>query len=179
METCFDRYAMDFLDCFVFGGASVGKWLYRMANYFLLEPERVRLGTICGLILRYSMEETKCGGYFDLVNFDDYCFSNVVRYTEDIIANVEKLDMDSQYKREMIVNAKTVIFSAIHCKLRINKNLSDSDIEYLISLEKEIREEFTELWNMRNYEKGIECFLGVLSERMAEVHSVAARGGKG
>lgn len=132
METYFERRARDFLDFFFFEGKSVSEQLQRLANYFLLEPERVRLGTMCGMLLPFPMETTSYGAYFDIKDCgDDFYFDNVVRYVEGILVDLENLDMDQQYKREIVINAKIIILSAKLCKVRLHMKI---DAETLIVL---------------------------------------------
>ena len=170
METYFERLSRDFLDFFVFGGAKISEHIQRLANYNLLEPERVRLGTMCGMTLWQDIDKTSYGAYFDLKDCgDDFYFDNVIRYVREISEDVRNVEMDSAYKREIILGAKTVILAAHFCKLRKNGSIASDDAKKLINLTDEIYEEFETLWNMRNYEKGVECFLGVLMRRKADL----------
>ncbi|MBR5507597.1 MAG: family 20 glycosylhydrolase [Clostridia bacterium] len=170
METYFDRRARDFLDFFIFGGTQVSERLQRLANYYLLEPERVRLGTICGMLLWQDVSVRKHCAYFDLDDCGrDYYFDNVARYVKEVIDDVKTLDMDERYKREIIVNSNMVIFSSLFCKLRMNSEIDKNTAKYLVALADEIYEEYKDLWNFRNYEKGMELFLNVISARKSEI----------
>ncbi len=167
----FIRGAMDFVDFFRFGGVKVSDFLYRASNYYLLEPDRIHCGTMCGQLFPFPIEKTGYFHLFDLKNYGDvdFYFDNVIRYMNDIAADVEALEIDSQYKREILVNMKSVVLSAEICKIRMNKTVTPEHAKELISDIDGVYGEFSELWRMRNYEDGIDCFLGVLDARRAEL----------
>lgn len=164
------RAAKDFVDYYLFGTRGVAELLYRLGNYYLLEPERIHLGTMCGSLLQFPLEIKGYYHFFDLMECgDDFYFNNVIRYVEDILADVAKLDIDSQLKREIVLNSKMVVLSAELCKVRKNGTMHPAVAKEMTELIDWMYEEYTTLWNLRNYEKGIECFLGILSSRKAEI----------
>lgn len=167
----FIRGAMNFVDTFRFGGVKVSDLLYRASNYYLLEPDRIHCGTMCGQLFPFPIEKTGYFHLFDLKNYGevDFYFNNVIRYMNEISVDVAALDFDSQYKREILVNIKSVILSAEICKVRMNKTLSSEHAKELISDIDGVFSEFSELWKMRNYEDGLTTFLGVLKSRRAEL----------
>ena len=167
----FIRGAMSFVDTYRFGGAKVAKLLYRVSNYYLLEPDRIHCGTMCGQLLPFPLEKTGYFHLFDLKNYDDpdFYMDNVIEYMKKIAADVKKTEFDAQYKREMLVNMKTVVLSAELAKIRCSKTCTPELAGRLTAMIDEIYSEFKELWLMRNYESGIECFLGVLDARRAEI----------
>lgn len=167
----FIRGAMDFVDTFRFGGVKVSDFLYRASNYYLLEPDRIHCGTMCGQLFPFPIEKTGYFHLFDLKNYGevDFYFNNVIRYMWEIAADIEKLDMDSQYKREILLNIKSVVLSAEICKIRMNKTVTPDHAKKLICDIDGVYEEFSELWRMRNYEDGINTFLGVLTARREEL----------
>ena len=170
METYFERLSCDFLDRFVFGGQKLSKHLHRLANYSLLEPERVRLGTMCGMTLWQDFEKAGYGAYFDLKACgDDFYFDNVIRYVKEILEAVKTLSVEDRYMREITVGASTVILAAEFCKLRTRGTADAETAKRLIPLIDEIYGAFKSLWNEMNYEKGAECFLGVLERRKADL----------
>lgn len=170
METYFERLSRDFLDTFVFGGVKVGEHLQRLANYLLLEPERVRLGTMCGMTLWQDFEKTGYGAYFDLKECgDDFYFNNVIRYISEILSEVKALIMDETYQREIILGANIVILAAEFCKLRMGSVIDSEKARALAGFIDEIRSSFASLWMEMNYEKGMECFLGVLDARKVDL----------
>jgi hypothetical protein len=120
--------------------------------------------------VKHNPEKTGYYIFFDLNECgDDFYFDNVIRYISDILRDVEALDMDPQYKREIFVNSKSVILSAHLCKVRKNKTLDSTTAKFLVLLIDEIYTEYKELWLMRNYEKGVECFLNILKDRKEEI----------
>jgi hypothetical protein len=171
----FIKGAMDFVDTFRFGGIKVSTLLYRASNYYLLEPDRIHCGTMCGQLFPFPIEKTGYFHLFDLKNYDDtdFYFDNVIRYMNDVSKDVEALEIDSQYKREILVNIKSVVISAEICKIRMNKCVSAGKAAELISDIDGIYAEFEELWLARNYENGINVFLNVLTARRAEISALA------
>lgn len=170
METCFERYSADFLDHFVFDGEKVGKYLHRLANYSLLEPERVRLGTMCGMTLWQDLDKTSYYAYFDLKECgDEFYFDNVIRYVSEILEDVKALAIDEICKREIILNSNMVILAAEFCKLRMGNRISSEKAAKMITFIDEMRKEFCALWLERNYEEGISRFLGILNARKADL----------
>lgn len=167
----FVRGAMDFVDTFRFGGVKVSDFLYRASNYYLLEPDRIHCGTMCGQLFPFPIEKTGYFHLFDLKNYGnvDFYFNNVIRYMNEIAADIEGLDMDTRYKREILVNIRSVVLSAEVCKVRMSKSLDPHHAKELISSLDGIYSEFSELWRERNYEHGIDTFLGVLTARREEL----------
>ncbi len=167
------RGAERFVDHFVFGGAKVSNLLYRISNYYLLEPERIHCGSMCGQILQFPLNVTNYHIFFDLKECgDDFYFNNIVRYINDILVDVAKLDMDSRYKREIILNSKMVVLSAELCKVRMNKKTDKKTAKKLLKLIDFMYTEFSELWNYRNYKEGEQVFLKILEDRKADIKAL-------
>lgn len=162
--------AKEFTDVFSFGGKKVSELLYRISNYYLLEPERVHLGSMCGLILAFPLE-TK--GYFDFFDLtvcgDDFYFDNVINYVESILKEVLNIDFDNRQKREIIINGKMVILSAKLCKLRMHMEITDTEAKEIVSLIDWLDLEYRELWLETNFEKGVELFCENIKNRKNEV----------
>ncbi len=159
-----------YVDEEIFGGVSVSRLLYRMGNYYLLEPERVHVGTICGEMFRFPLTETKYAYFYDLKDIgDEFYFNNVIDYVNKVIADIKKLSFDEQIKREIILNSEMVILSAEQCKLRIGCEMSNEKLDELISLSDRLAEEFHELWNKRNFERGVEIFKTQIIDRRNEL----------
>ncbi len=174
METYFERLAGEFLDFFVFG-ETVSKHLHRFANYYLLEPERVRLGTMCGMTLWQDLEKTGYGAYFDLrACGDKFYFDNVIRYIREVAEDVKALTFDEDYKQQILLGADTVILAAEFCKLRMGEKPSAEKAKRLITLTDRIRTQFTALWLKTNYENGIERFLSVLDARKSDLEGIVS-----
>ena len=161
----FIHAAERYVDDTVFGGVSVSRLLYRLANYYMLEPERVHVGTMCGELFTRPLSETNYAYFYDLKDCgDDFYFDNVTAYVRAVLKDVEKLNFDEQLNAEILLNAKMVILSSELCKLRIGSALSETHKQELLGLMDEIEREFPVLWNKRNYPKGQEIFLNQLSD---------------
>lgn len=160
----------DYVNEVIFGGVKVARLLYRMANYYLLEPERVHVGTMCGQLLRFPLSETKYAYFYDLKDCGDaFYFNNVTAYVKNVLADIEKLDFDEQLKREIRINSNMVIFSSELCKLRIGETMFDEELDRLIQMAADISKEYRELYLKRNYENGVEIDLKYMDERCAEL----------
>ena len=166
----FIHAAEKFVNFYVFGCEGVSRLLYRMANYYLLEPERIHVGTMCGEIFFQPLNETLHAPYFDLaVCGDDFYFDNVIGYVNNILKDIEALPICDKLKRQIAVNAKMVVLSAEHCKIRMSQTVSEEKKAELVALSDWIAAEFKELWLMDNYEEGVQNFLGVLETRKQEL----------
>ncbi len=153
-----------------FGGASVSRLLYRMGNYYLLEPERVHVGTISAEMFRFPLAETKYAYFYDLKDIgDEFYFNNVVDYVKKVLSDIKKFKFDEQTKREIILNSEMVILAAEQCKLRIGCEMSNEKLDELIALSDRLAMEFHELWNMRNFEQGVEIFKSQIINRKNEL----------
>lgn len=167
--------AKDFVDFFSFGGVKVSEYMYRIANYYLYEPERVHLGSMCGLLLAFPIDQMGYFDFFDLEKCGDvFYFNNVIRYLETILSDVEKIVFDQRLKREIIVNTRMAILSARLCIVRIQKTVTESEAEKIIALIDWLDREYRELWLETNYEKGMELFLDNIKNRRAEVSALLA-----
>ena len=62
----FIRAAEVYVNEHIFDGVPVARLLYRLANYYLLEPERVHVGTMCGELFTRPFHETGYFWFFDL-----------------------------------------------------------------------------------------------------------------
>ncbi len=159
----FIHAAERFVDETVFGGVSVARLMYRLANYYLLEPERVHVGTMCGEMFTQPLAETKYAYFYDLKDCGDgFYFDNVTAYVRKVMADVEKLEFDPQLKAEILLNSRMVILSSELCKLRLSLAITQSEKQVLLDSIDSIRREFRELWCRRNYENGVDIFLGQL-----------------
>ena len=160
----FIRNAESYVDAEVFGGIPVSRLMYRLSNYYLLEPERVHCGTMCGELFTRPFPETGYFWFFDLKNCgDDFYFDNVTSYVRKVLSDVERLDFDTQLKAEIVLNAKMVILSSELCKIRTGSPLTGTHLQELLTLIAEIEAEFPVLWDKRNYPKGKEIFLDQLA----------------
>ncbi|MBQ2955292.1 MAG: family 20 glycosylhydrolase [Clostridia bacterium] len=166
----FIRGAEDFVDEFVFGGAKVSRLMYRMANYYLLEPERVHVCTMSAKHLTLPVSETRYAHLFDMKDSgDDFYFDNVTDYVRRVLTDIEKIDFDERMKREIRLNSKMIILGSELCKVKLHPQDSVGKVDELVAMIDEIVPEYTELWNFRNYEKGIDKFLKHMTDRRAEL----------
>lgn len=166
----FIRNSEKYVDEEIFGGVPVSRLLYRMGNYYLLEPERVHVGTISAEMFRFPLSESKYAYFYDLKEFgDEFYFNNVTEYVTKILEDIKKLDFDEQLKAEIILNAEMVILSSEQCKIRIGNELSNEKLDELISLSDKLAEEFHQLWNKRNFQRGVEIFKSQIIDRRNEM----------
>jgi len=166
----FIRASEDFVDEYVFGGAKVSRLMYRMANYYLLEPERVHVCTMCAKQLSMPMNQTKYAHLFDLKDSgDDFYFDNVIDYVKRVQADIEKVDFDKQMKREVRFTALLIELGAEVCKVKLKGALAPEKADALIGMIDTAMKEYEELWNFRNYPKGINKFMDTLIARREEI----------
>ncbi len=166
----FIKAAENYIDSEVFGVFGVAELLYRFSNYYLLEPERVHVGTMCGESLQLSLTETKYAHLFDLKNRGDrFYFDNVIDYVKKVLSDFEKVEIDPFFKREITVNAHMVIFSAELCNIRLGHLPSKGALDALIAEADWIEKEFILLWDRTNFAHGKEEFLSQLRPRRAEL----------
>ena len=166
----FIRNAETFVDEEVFGGAKVSRLMYRMANYYLLEPERVHVCTMCAKQLTMPISQTKYAHLFDLKDSgDDFYFDNVTDYVRRVMADLEKVDFDGQMKREVRWTAWMIELGSEICKVKLHPEQSVDKVDELVALLDKCMDEYKSLWMYRNYEKGIEKFLAHMENRRAEL----------
>jgi hypothetical protein len=166
----FIRAAEDFTDEMFFGGAKVSRLMYRMANYYLLEPERVHVCTMCAKQLILPMSVTRYAHLFDMKDSgDDFYFDNVTAYVRKVMADIEKLDFDDRLKREIRLTAWLIELGSEVCKVKLHPKESLDQVDGLVRLIDRILPEYTEIWHYRNFETGIARFLDHLLARRTEL----------
>ncbi len=166
----FIRNAETYVDEEVFGGAKVSRLMYRMANYYLLEPERIHVCTMSAKQLTMPLSQTRYAHLFDMKDSgDDFYFDNVTDYVRRVQADIEKVDFDERMKREVRLTAWMIELGSEVCKVKLHPAESVGKVDELVALIDKIIPEYTELWNARNYEKGVEKFLEHLTSRRAEL----------
>ena len=166
----FIRAAEDFTDDYFFGGAKVSRLMYRMANYYLLEPERVHVCTMSAKHLTLPLNETKYAHLFDIKDSgDDFYFDNVTAYVRKVMADIEKLDFDDRLKREIRLTAWMIELGSELCKVKLHPQDSIDKVDELVALIDKILPEYIEIWNYRNFEMGITRSEGYLTSRRAEL----------
>lgn len=166
----FIRASEDFSDEYFFGGAKVSRLMYRMANYYLLEPERVHVCTMSAKQLTLPLNETKYAHLFDMKDSgDDFYFDNVTDYVRRVMADIEKLDFDDRLKREIRVTAWMIELGSEICKVKLHPQDSVDKVDELVALIDRILPEYIEIWNFRNFEMGIARSQGYLMSRREEL----------
>ena len=144
--------------------------MYRMANYYLLEPERIHVCTMSAKHLFLPISETRYAHLFDIKDSgDDFYFDNVTDYVRRVMADIEKVDFDERMKREVRWTAWAIELGSELCKFKLHPQESLDQIDSLVALIDKVAEEYVELWDFRNYEKGKEKFLNHMQNRKAEL----------
>ncbi len=167
------RNAETFVDDFAFGGVPLSRLLYRMANYYLLEPERVHVCTMCAKEMILPLNETRYAHLFDLKDSgDDFYFDNVTAYVRRVMDDIEKLPVDPLLLREIRMTAQLIILGSELCKVKLHPDASRQEAGELADMIDRLLPEFKALWNIRNYEKGIERFYGYLVSRRDELRAL-------
>ncbi len=169
----FIRDAEAFVDGYFFDGAPLSRLLYRMANYYLLEPERVHVCTMCAKEINLPLDQTRYAHLFDLRDSgDDFYFDNVTSYVRRVMADVEKLKIDETVRREIRLTAELIEFGSELCKVKLHPHSSVQEAHALADRVDRLLPEFRELWIFRNYEKGLERFQGYLTDRRDELRAL-------
>jgi len=171
----FIRAAEDFTDDYFFGGAKVSRLMYRMANYYLLEPERLHVCTMSAKQLTLPLNETRYAHLFDMKDSgDDFYFDNVTEYVRKVMADIEKVHFDERLKREIRVTAWMIELGSEVCKVKLHPQESVDKVDELVALIDKILPEYIELWNYRNFEMGIARSQGYLTSRREELLALKA-----
>ena len=171
----FIRAAESYADEYFFGGAPLSRLMYRMANYYLLEPERVHVCTMSFKELTLPLNVTRYAHLFDMKDSgDDFYFDNVISYVRRVMGDIEKLSFDETYKREIRLTARLVELGAEVCKLKLHPEASKGEAQRLADTIDALLPEYIDLWNRFNYEKGSERFSDLLKARREEL--LALRG---
>ena len=164
------RAAEDFTDEYFFGGVKVSRLMYRMANYYLLEPERVHVCTMSAKQLTLPMDVTRYAHLFDMKDSgDDFYFNNVTAYVRKVMEDIEKLTFDDRLKREIRLTAWLIELGSEICKVKLHPQDSIGEVDALVELIDRILPEYIEIWNYRNFEMGIARFRDNLISRRAEL----------
>lgn len=179
MKADFIKNAKKFIDKKYFGGKNVSEYIYRLGQYYLLEPERIPGFAMSMRLIDKPLTETAIYGDFDLLECgDDFYFDNVLDYVRKIIADVEKIDFDENFKRQILVNSKHVIIGAETSKIRYNRVATTEKIDELINLIDENLKEYEILWERENFSKGKEDFMNMLIGRRKDLIAMKENGCK-
>ena len=169
----FIRAAEAFVDDYMFGGAHLSRLLYRMANYYLLEPERVHVCTMCAKELTLPIDTTRYAHLFDLKDSgDDFYFDNVTSYVRRVMDDIERLAFDETVKDEIRLTAKLIELGSEICKVKLHPEQSSDAAHELADTIDGIVAEYRRLWLIRNYESGVEKFADHLIARRDEMRKL-------
>lgn len=169
----FNVAAEQYVDEVVFKTEGVSELLRRIANYYLLEPDRVHCGTMCGQSLQMPLGEMNFRGIFDFRTRPyPFYFENVIQYVKNLSSEVEKVAIDPFYKEQIILNARMVVFAASVNKIRLGETPDANSIQALIDEADAIEREFLLLWNAENYEHGSDEFLSQLRGRREDLAAI-------
>lgn len=166
----FIRNAETYVDEEFFGGVKVSRLLYRMANYYLLEPERVHVCTMCAEMTTKPLPVTNHAYLFDILDSgDDFYFDNVIEYVHKVMKDIEKVEFDDRIKREIRVTSWLIELGAELCKVKLHPKDSVCRVDDIVALIDRILPEYDELFHFWNYDHGIMRFLGHLHNRRQEL----------
>lgn len=159
--------------------AKVSRKLYQMANYYLLEPERIHGQTMCFLFVVTPLSKVDYAPFFHLEEIgEDFYFENISRYVTDIMESVQDITCEGDaadrenfalYKRQILVNARMIRLGAEYGLVKLHKQVTREKYEELCALTDQIAGEYRTLWMEENYEKGVEEFEGYLADRAKEL----------
>lgn len=179
MKADFIKNAKKFTDKKYFDGKNVSEYIYRLGQYYLLEPERIPGFAMSMRLIDKPLTEAALPGDFDLLECgDDFYFDNVISYVKRIMADVKKIDFDENFKRQILVNSNQVIIGAETTKIRYNRVATEEKIDELINLIDENLKEYEILWERENYSKGKEDFMNMLIGRRADLVAMKENGCK-
>ena len=166
----FIRESEDYVDEMYFGGKKVSRLMYRMANYYLLEPERVHVCTMSAQLLTKPLHVTNHAYLFDLLDSgDDFYFDNVIDYVRRVMADIEKIDFDERLKTEIRLTAWLIELGSGLCKVKLHPQDSIKDVPRLVALIDRFLDHYTEPYLYRFYPQGIDRFLNLIRARREEL----------
>ena len=120
------------------------------------------------------ISQTKYAYLFDLKDCgDDFYFDNVTEYVRRVMADIEKLDFDDTYKREIRLTAELIQLGSEICKVKLHPESSAPVARELADRLDRMLPEYKALWNLRNYEKGIERSYHHFVSRAEELRALA------
>ena len=130
--------------------------------------------TWCARELIMPLSQTKYAWLFDLKDCgDDFYFDNVTAYVRRVMADIEKLDFDETVKREIRLTAELIELGSEICKVKLHPQKSASEAQELANRIICLLPEYIALWNLRNYEKGIERSYNHFISRAKELRALA------
>ncbi len=171
MKHPFTRAAQRYVDAYVFGGNAVSHFHYKLAQTYLLEPERVHCSSEVPFAFGLRLDQTEVPGFFDIANQDSFYYENVIYYVKrilDALASADFSDRDKE-KRQTVLDAKLYLLGAELSLVRMNRGASPEKARELIAMIDEILPEHRLLWFADNFENGLERSVGVLERHRGEL----------
>ena len=168
----FIRGAWEYADSYWFDGQKVSEAMSLMGNYYLLEKERVHNGTLSNFNFYRSLDTSK----ESLQDYEDiFSNDNIRRYMGHYSAYISSLPIDSTLKREINVNINMIILACEFGNIRLEQSITDNKKEYLLKLVADVKKEYVELWNIDNFEKGVEIIAEKFDDKIRELKGISAR----
>lgn len=175
----FVRDSIKFVNDKYFEGKPVGELIYKLQQYYLLEPERIPGSTLSMRLISRPLTETALAGDFDLLECgDDFYFDNVIEYLKKVNKDVEAIDFDENWKRQILVNSNQAIIGAELCKIRYNKTATTEKIDELIEAIEENIKEYEILWERESFSEGKQDFIGQIGGRIADLKKMKENGNR-
>lgn len=165
----FVHAAQAYVDEYIFGGKRVSHLHYKLAQTYLLEPERIHCSSMCGYSFQLHLNETAIPGFLDLAEQEPFYYENIIHYLNRIIAETENTDFDTVCKRQTLLDAKFYLLAAELCIIRMQKTACTEKIDELVALIDWITKEHVSLWMEDNFEEGLERSVNLLARHRAEL----------
>lgn len=167
-KTEFIYAAEDFADKFIFK-AKIARLMYRLANYYLLEPERIHVGTMCGHTFFQHMK-TQPTKFVNLdKSGDPFYFDNVDRYVKEVLDQIQKSDARTEIKEQVILNGEMVILANLLNKVRVTGEISMAEYGEIKKTALRMEKEYARMWDIDNFPVGKENFINTLRIRVEEL----------
>lgn len=164
------RASWKYVDDFIFDGAQVSEWLYRLQMYYHLEPEKVHSASFACHGLVRTLLDTNVAPFYDLKEVGDvFYFENVLQYMNRCIEGVSKVDFDEHYKRQVLINANMVVLGTKLSIVKYNQTVTKDEAEALKKDIDDIIREYEALWPLENYPEKRDWFPNYILERKKEL----------
>jgi len=163
--------AEEFADRFLFK-AKVSRELYRMASYYLLEPERLHGTTVCAHIFLNPLDKDDYGDFFKFSEIaDPIYFEEIITRMKTEQKRIKKLDFAEDLKSEILCNSDIVILCSEYALVKIAGKVSEEKYDELTAYSEKIEKDFTRLWLNKDFEEGINTSLSNIRNRRQELKS--------
>ena len=169
MKHPFNRAAQKYVDEYVFDGKPVAHFLYKLAQTYLLEPERIHCSSEACYSFGLHLNETVVPGFLDLAQQDPFYYENVIYYVKRILDALETAEFDEKAKRQIMLDARFYVLGAELDIVRMKRTASAEKIEELVALIDWICGEHRELWLEDNFENGLERSMDILHRHRKEL----------